>query len=220
MSVIEDIRKNIDTTPLFAAVGMTDLAVEKVRDARVRATKVGTDLRVELQPAKVAASVKELPALALNQGLVVGGKVAEGYEDLALRGKNLVKRIRNQQATKDLLNQAEVAVAQAKGAVTSAKHAAAEVEKSAKATVTTGRKEAARVATTLLDSVADEAKVAQAEVTKSVRRTRTAAKRTATTTRNQAKKATTSTKAATTSVRKTAAASTKATKKAAVKVGD
>ena len=220
MSVIEDLRKNIDTTPLFAAVGVTDLAVEKVREARVRATKVSTDLRADLEPAKVMAQVKELPAVALNQSLVMGGKVTEGYEDLAARGKKLVSRIRNQQATKDLVAQAEVAVAQAKGAVTSARNAAAEIEKSAKATVTTGRKEAARVANTLVDSVSDEAKVVQAEVAGSVKRTRTAAKRTATTTRNQAKKAATTTKAATTSARKTAASAPKATKKAAAKVGD
>ena len=220
MSVIEDLRKNIDTTPLFAAVGVTDLAVEKVREARVRATKVSTDLRADLEPAKVVAQVKELPAVALNQSLVMGGKVTEGYEDLAARGKKLVSRIRNQQATKDLVAQAEVAVAQAKGAVTSARNAAAEIEKSAKATVTTGRKEAARVANTLVDSVSDEAKVVQAEVAGSVKRTRSAAKRTATTTRNQAKKAATTTKAATTSARKTAASAPKATKKAAAKVGD
>ena len=220
MSVIEDLRKNIDTTPLFAAVGVTDLAVEKVREARVRATKVSTDLRADLEPAKVVAQVKELPAVALNQSLVMGGKVTEGYEDLAARGKKLVSRIRNQQATKDLVAQAEVAVAQAKGAVTSARNAAAEIEKSAKATVTTGRKEAARVANTLVDSVSDEAKVVQAEVAGSVKRPRTAAKRTATTPRNQAKKAATTTKAATTSARKTAASAPKATKKAAAKVGD
>lgn len=220
MSVIEDIRKSIDATPLFAAVGVTDLAVEKVRDARIRATKAGSDLRADLAPTKVVAQVKDLPTLAITQSIAVGGKVAEGYDDLALRGKALVRRIRNQQTTKDLVSQAEVALAQAKGAVTTAKHAADEVERSAKATLTTGRKEAVRVATTLVDSVADEAKTAQVEVTKSVQRTRTAAKRTATTARNQATKATASTKAATTSARKTAAASTKATKKAAVKIGD
>ena len=32
MALVADIRKNvIDTTPVFAAVGLTDLAVEKVR---------------------------------------------------------------------------------------------------------------------------------------------------------------------------------------------
>ena len=227
MSVIQDVTKSVDTTPLYAVVGVTDLAVEKVRDARVRAIAARTELAAQIAPAKVQGratdaftAVKELPSLAINQGVVVGGKVTEGYENLAARGKDLVTRIKNQKATKDLVAQAETTVAQAKGAVTSARNAAAQIERSAKATVTTGRKEAVKAATTIIDSVEAEAKVAQAEVTKSVQRTKTAAKRTATTTKNQTVKARTSAKAATTSVRKTAVASTKATEKAAVKLGD
>ena len=42
MTLVTDIRKTVtDTTPVFAAVGLTDLAVEKVRDARVSATAAG-----------------------------------------------------------------------------------------------------------------------------------------------------------------------------------
>ena len=38
MTLVKDIRKNItDTTPVFAAVGVTDLAIERLRDARARA---------------------------------------------------------------------------------------------------------------------------------------------------------------------------------------
>lgn len=62
--------------------------------------------------------------------MVVGGKVAEGYDELAVRGKNLVNCIRNQKSTKDLFAQAETSVAQAKGAVTSARNAAADIERS------------------------------------------------------------------------------------------
>ena len=47
MSVIEDLRKNVDTTPFFAAVGATDLAVEKVREARLRADKAPADVTRE-----------------------------------------------------------------------------------------------------------------------------------------------------------------------------
>ena len=237
MPVIEDLKKTVDTTPFFAVVGATDLAVEKVREARlradkaradfaVRADKARTELSADLAPAnvqaratKVADQVMEIPALALNQTLVVGGKVAEGYEELATRGHKLVKRIQNQKATKDLVAQADTTVAQVKGAVTSARKATADIERSAKATITTARKEAAKVVTVVSGSVAEETKVAQAEVTKSAKRTRTAAKRTTTTTKNATKKATTSAKGATTSVRKTAVAAEKATEKAADKVG-
>lgn len=237
MSVIEDLRKNVDTTPFFAAIGATDLAVEKAREARVRADKARADLAVraekarvelstDLTPAavqaratKVADDVKEIPALALNQSMVVGGKFAELYDELAARGHKLVKRIQNQKATKDLVAQADTTVAQLKGAVTSARKASADIERSAKATITTARKEAAKVVTVVGGSVAEESKVVQAEVASSVKHTKTAAKRTTTTTKNATKKATTSAKAATTSVRKTAVAAEKATEKAAEKVG-
>lgn len=213
----------VDTTPFFAAVGATDLAVEKVRDARVRAeaARVRADqARADLAPAKVADQVKDLPALALNQGLVLGGKVAGSYEDLAARGKGLVTRLRNQQATKDLVAQAETTVAHAKGAVTTARRAAADIERSAKSTLTTGRHEAARVASVVSGTVVEDTKAAATEVETSVRNTRTAAKRTTTTAKKATRKTTASSRAATTSARKTAAAAEKAGEKAAAKVGD
>lgn len=222
MPVLQDLKK-IDTTPFFVAVGATDLVVEKVRDARVRAeaARVATEKAAnDFDPTKVADQVKELPALALNQSLVLGGKVAESYEGLATRGKGLVTRLRNQQATKDLVAQAGTTVAQAKGAMTTARKAANDIQSSAKATITTGRNEAARVASVVTGSVVEESKVAATEVETSVKKTRTAAKRTSTTAKRATKKATTSAKATTTSARKTAAAAEKATEKAAAKVGD
>ena len=227
MSVMTDIKNTVDATPFFAAVGATDLAVEKVREARIRAEKVRVELSADLAPAKVQArattlvdGVKEIPAVVLNETMVVGGKVAEGYDELAVRGKNLVNRIRNQKSTKDLFAQAETSVAQAKGAVTSARNAAADIERSAKATITTTRKEAVKLAEVVTGSVVEGLETVEAEVTESAKRTRTAAKRTTTTTKNASKKAVSSAKAATTSARKTAVAAEKATEKAAEKVGD
>jgi len=47
MTLAHDIRKTVtDTTPVFAAVGATDLAVEKVRVARDRAIAASADLDV------------------------------------------------------------------------------------------------------------------------------------------------------------------------------
>ena len=227
MSVMTDIKNTVDATPFFAAVGATDLAVEKVREARIRAEKVRVELSADLAPAKVQArattlvdGVKEIPAVVLNETMVVGGKVAEGYDELAVRGKNLVNRIRNQRSTKDLFAQAETSVAQAKGAVTSARNAAADIERSTKATLTTTRKEAVKLAEVVTGSVVEGLETVEAEVTESAKRTRTAAKRTSTTTKNASKKAVSSAKAATTSARKTAVAAEKAAEKAAAKVGD
>jgi heparin binding hemagglutinin HbhA len=221
MALIADLRKTVtDSTPVYAAVGLTDLAVEKVRDARVRASGV----RVEVDPAalqakaqaavaEVAEQAQELPVLALNRSLVFASRAAESYESFALRGEKLVKRVRTQKATKDLISQAEATFALGKGAVTTVRRSATDIQRSAKATLTTGRKEAA-VAT---DTVADEAATT---VKESAARTRTAAKRTTTTTKKSAASTKRATKSVATSAKKTAAAASDAVEAAAEKVGD
>ena len=229
MPVIEDLKKTVDTTPFFAAVGATDLAVEKVREARlradkaradfaVRADKARTELSADLAPAnvqaratKVADQVREIPALALNQTLVVGGKFAEGYDELAARGHKLVTRLQNQKATKDLVAQADTTVAQVKGAVTSARKATADIERSAKATITTGPQggREGRHRRQRLRRRGDQGRPGRGHRVGQAHPHRGQAHRT--TTKNATKKATTSAKAATTSVRKTAVAAEKAT---------
>jgi heparin binding hemagglutinin HbhA len=236
MALVADIRKNvIDTTPVFAVVGLTDLAVEKVRDARVRATTVGaaltSDLKADLTPAAIqtraqasvlgaAEQAQELPALALNRSLELAGKAQESYETVAARGEKLVKRVRTQKATKDLIAQAETTVALGKGAVTTVRRSANDIQRSAKATLTTGRKEAATVADAVASSVAVETTEVGAAVQESAKRTRTAAKRTSTTTKKSATATRSATKRATTGARKTASTAKKASTTAATKVGD
>lgn len=213
-------------TPLFAVVGATDLAVERAREARLRADKVRAELKADLAPTAVQkraeivlGDIKALPTKALNQGVATADEVTKGYEDLAVRGEKLVTRIKNQKATKDLVAQAETTLSLGKGAVTTARKAVLDVRSSALATFTTGRKEAVKVAETLVDTVEDSTEVAAAEIKASAKRTRTAAKRTTTTATNAAKRTKSSAKATTTSAKKTAATTTKATAKAADKVG-
>ncbi|NYG07148.1 hypothetical protein BJ986_001635 [Phycicoccus badiiscoriae] len=232
MALVADIRKTVtDSTPVFAAVGLADLAVEKVRDARVKATVKASNVRGELDPSalqtkaqvrvtEVAGQAQELPALALNRSLELAGKAQETYESAAARGEKLVKRVRTQKATKDLVSQAEATFALGKGAVTTVRKSATEIQRSAKATLTTGRKEVARAADAIADSVVDEATQTGTAVKTSATRTRTAAKRTTTTTKKTAAKSATATKRATTSAKKTAAATQKAATTAASKVGD
>ena len=214
-------------TPLFAVVGATDLAVERARDARLRADKVRADLRADLAPTAVQKraevvieDVKAFPTKALNQGVATADQVTKGYEDLAVRGEKLVTRIKNQKATKDLIAQAETTLSLGKGAVTTARKAVLDVRTSALATFTTGRNEAAHVAEIVADTVVEDVEFAATDIKAAAKRTRTAAKRTNTTATKAAKRTTTSAKAATTSARKTAATTTKATAKAADKVGD
>ncbi|NNM46916.1 hypothetical protein [Knoellia koreensis] len=228
MALAADIRKTVtDTTPVFYAVGLTDLAVEKIREAGDRAEA----RRAELKPAKLQAKaetaidaatkqVKELPAVALNRSLELASKAQDEYETIAARGEKLVKRVRTQKSTKDLIAQAEATFALGKGAVTTARKSASDIQRSAKATLTTGRKEAVAAADAIAESVVDETAEAATAVKTATKRTRTAAKRTATTTKKSAARTRTAAKSTTTGARKTAAASKKATKAAATKVGD
>ncbi|KGN40539.1 hypothetical protein [Knoellia aerolata] len=215
--------KTTTTTPLFAVVGVTDLAVERAREARLRADKVRSELApaaVQNRAQVVLGEAKAFPTKALNTGVATVDQVAKGYEDLADRGEKLVTRIRNQKATKDLVAQAETTLALGKGAVTTARKAVLDIRTSALATITTGRHEAAHVAEIVVDTVAEDAAFAATDIKASAKRTRTAAKRTNTTATKAAKRTTSSAKATTTSARKTAATTTKATAKAAEKVGD
>lgn len=211
------------SSPLFAVVGVTDLAVERAREARLRADQVRAELAptaVQKRAGVVLDDVLSLPTKALDQGVATLDQVAKGYEGLASRGEKLVTRIRNQKATQELVEQAEVTLSLGKGAVTTARKAVLDVRTSALATFTTGRHEAAHVAEVVVGTVREDAEVAATDIQASAKRTRTAAKRTSTTATKAARKTTTRAKATTTSARKTAASSTKAAEKAAEKVGD
>ena len=228
MAFVADIRKTVtDATPVLAAVGLTDLAVEKVRDARAKATGVRIDIdptvlqaKAQARVAEVTEQAQEFPALALNRSLELAAKAQESYETFAVRGEKLVKRVRTQKSTKDLIAQAEATVALGKGAVTTVRRSATDIQRSAKATLTTGRKQATVAADTVADSVTAEAAEATTTVKKSAARTRTAAKRTTTTAKKSAAASKSAAKGATTSATKTAAAATKAVEDAAEKIGD
>lgn len=261
MSRISEIRKTVSDTvtdqkPVFAAVGVTDLAVEKAREARARAAKARADLdqaRADLhfatvqsklqgaakeRAAKLQAAANEFqatataratkageqaqdfPGLVVHRGLEFAGKAEESYKGFASRGEKLVKRIRTQKATQDLMAQAQNTVALGKGAVTTVRKAAAEFERTAKATLTTGRHQTTKAVDTIAESVADEAKFARSEITEAAVHTRTSAKRTATTARKGTARSVSSAKGVATSAEKTVQASAKAAKTASKKVGD
>lgn len=197
--------KKIDATaPLYAVVGVTDLAVERARhysaDIQARFAKLDLEpkaLRDQVQTV-VTARIDELNEDAKGARTTVEARatkaraqlesyvndtvaeVTETYGDLAARGRNLVARIRRQQATQDAKASAQTAVAKAKTTRT-------QTTKSAKATAGTTKRAA--------------------------KTTKTAAKKTAGTAKRNVK-------ATTTSAQKTASAATKAAGDAAEKVGD
>jgi heparin binding hemagglutinin HbhA len=223
MTFVQDIRKTVtDTTPVYAAVGVTDLAVERLRAARVRANTRAAAIRVELDITtlqgraskrfeKVSGQAQQIPAQVRGQGADAAGKARETYSGLAVRGEKLVKRIRNQKSTKDLLAQAGSTVALGKGAVTTVRKAAHDTQRAAIDTLTTGRREAGTVAASVQETVT----TAPAKVATVIEGTGTTA---------AAKKSVASaeraTRSAATSARKTAAAAAAATKTATTKVGD
>jgi tartrate dehydratase beta subunit/fumarate hydratase class I family protein len=165
MTLVKDIRKTFtDTTPVYAAVGVTDLAVERLRDARARATTRAAAVRADLDITtmqdkavkrieKVTEQAHQIPVQFRNQTIEAAGKARVTYSGLAVRGEKLVKRIRNQKSTKDLVAQAGSTVSLGKGAVTTVRNAAQGTQRAAKVTLATGRREAGSVAAAVQSDV-------------------------------------------------------------------
>ncbi len=230
MAFTHELKKTVtDATPVYAVVGVTDLAAEKLRaartQARTQAAAAGKTLTA-VTPKAVQKQVQDAPAVVLERSLELAGKAQSEYDALAARGEELVKRIRTQKSTQDLVAQAEQTVAIGKGAVTTVRKAVSDTQASAKATITTGRHQAVRVAGVVNDVVSREAKDAAiaADVVvdaaqDAVAKTATPVKRTRTTAQKGAKATTARTKATATSARKAAPRARRATKAAAQKVG-
>ena len=100
---------NSDTKALYVVAGAGDLAVEKLRT--------------------VPGTLAELHANDVYSSVVT--KANELYGDLATRGESVVGRIRRQQASRDLAEQAEVTVRRAKATVSSARATGSKAVKAA-----------------------------------------------------------------------------------------
>jgi heparin binding hemagglutinin HbhA len=150
-------------TPFYAIAGAGDLAVEKFRavgeDVTARFAKLDQKtLQTELTKAQselakrldailadaktAPAKLRELPKTAQAGFTTVLGQAEETYEDLAGRGKELVERIRHQQATEDLVSTAKTTTSKAKSTRTTAKKTAGTTTRNVKATATSARKTA------------------------------------------------------------------------------
>lgn len=224
-------RINTDPTPVYAAVGLSDIVVERLRDLGEQALKLGQETGRQLRPENVANNIREAADDLNNQVSkllheltsqvqtapeTVAGEAGEqlvklekNYQDLAERGEKLVERIRGQQATQELVHQVGGVVKQGKGLLTTARKGAKNTQSAAKATITTGRRQAA-------DAVAD---VVYGEDVAVVPASEAAPARTSTTRTTTARKSTArkSTAAKSTAARKTAAKSTSAKSTTAAK---
>lgn len=231
MAFVTDLRRTVtDATPVMAAVGITDLAVEKVREARAQALATrrslaaidpkGVQHELAAQAEKSVQQARETPAHLLNRGLELAGKAQEQYGDLATRGEQLVQRIRTQRSTQELIAQVDQTVATGKGAITTARKAVASTQSSARATFTTGRTEAAKTVDAIVETARDDVRTIAPVAEVSAKRTRTAARKTATTARKGAVSTSSRAKATTTTAKKAPARARRATAATASKVGD
>ena len=160
-------------TPFYAIAGAGDVAVEKLRavgeDVAARFAKLDqkalqadfTKAQSEftkifeaiVADAKIApAKLRELPKTAQAGFTTVLGQAEETYEDLAGRGKDLVERIRHQQATEDLEASAKITVSKAKATRTTVKKTAQTATRNVKATTTSARKTAKSAAKAVEDA--------------------------------------------------------------------
>jgi len=200
----------------YVVVGITDLAVERARGAQAQLAQASVDVRTELAADRIQARVRTLPqqartlpTAAVSRGLEAAGKVEDGFDDLAGRGKKLVGRIRRQKATQDLVQQGRTTLTRTKAAVTTVRRGAKDTEVAAKGAVTSARKDAS----TTVEAARTSASKATAKGTEP------AARRTATTAKKRTAASQTAAKGARTSGRKTASKAVKAASAAAGKVG-
>ncbi len=205
--------------PAYAAVGLTDLAVEKMREAR---SMDAAEMRHELAASaeKAVKQVQQVPAMLWDQGRMMVDRAQADYEVLAERGEQVIDRILDQQATKDLMAQFDNTVSMTKGAMTTARNAAMDTERAAMRTVKTGVDEAEHVAAKLAETAREDIRLASGTVRRATNRTRASANRTADTAKRNAKTTQSRAKASGTSARKTARQASTAARAAAKKVGD
>jgi hypothetical protein len=152
----------------YAVAGVTDLAVEVVKSVPSKAQKLRAELlgtgetkgkvteyqskyttKVSEYQTKVTDTVKGLPADAKATATKLGEKADAQvkaadtrYADLTVRGEEIVKRLRSQKATKDLLSQAQSTVTKARQARGAAVRGTKNTTTAAKGTVTSAKKTA------------------------------------------------------------------------------
>ena len=114
--------------PLFAYVGVADLAIERAKEIPAELTVATTNVTKKAQAllADVPAQVTALPVTVRSNVEKATEKATDLYAKLTVRGERLVTQIRRQPAT-------EAAIAEGKEAVRKAEAASTAAKKSVKA---------------------------------------------------------------------------------------
>ena len=205
-------------TPAYVAVGLTDLALEKMREANLfDPIELGKEFSAQAE--KAVKQVQQAPGMVVNRGRKLAEAAQADFDVLADRGEQVIERIRGQQATQDLKAQLDNTVSITRGAMTTARNAVAETERAAVATVKTGIDEAENVAVKLAETAREDAELTRTSVREATARTRAAATRTSGVAKSGAKNTSSRAKATATSARKSASKASTAASAAAEQVG-
>jgi hypothetical protein len=122
--------------PLFAVVGVADLAIEQAKE--VPADVTARVSKVQARLSEVPAQVKTLPAQVKTVRVELETRVEKAtekatglYSQLTVRGERLVTQIRRQPATDAAIAEGKEAVRKAEAAATAAKKSVKAGEKAA-----------------------------------------------------------------------------------------
>ena len=146
MATKTDVRKTVDFTPLYAFVGVGDLAVEALRSVPARLAELqkrAADVQPQIpSTTEIRSKAEGLAEELKDKAEEIKDKAEETYSELAERGETLVSRIRSQQATKDAEAKASRAKSAVKGASTTALKSAESTKRAVKGAATSTRKAA------------------------------------------------------------------------------
>jgi len=117
--------------PLFAYVGVADLAIERAKEIPAELTVATTAVTKKAQAlfAEVPAQVTALPVTVRANVEKATEKATDVYTQLTVRGQRLVTQIRRQPATQAAIAEGKEAVRKAEAAATAAKKSAKSGEK-------------------------------------------------------------------------------------------
>ena len=123
--------------PLYAFVGVADLALEQVKDVPAEVStgvsKVSTAIaEIPAQVRTLPASVKGLRGDVATRVGEVTGKATDLYTELSVRGERLVTAVRRQPATEAAVEEGKEAVRKAEAAAVAAKKSVQAGEKAVK----------------------------------------------------------------------------------------
>jgi heparin binding hemagglutinin HbhA len=143
------VTKTITTSkPFYVVAGAGDLAVKTLRESTDKLSALRIERKdVETTFSTLQTETKALPAkaqtVAVTLAADVAGKVGTGYDELIVRGRSVVTRIRRQKSTQDLQRQASTTIRRGKALVSTGKAGATDTRSAAKGTATTAKKRAA-----------------------------------------------------------------------------